>query len=81
MGPQELVVIGLLFLVVFGPDKLPSMARDLGHLMTESRRYVDEIKSELASQEKNEKVEGARRNAEKVKNEQLVHHRRGNTPL
>lgn len=47
IGGQELVIIGLLFLVVFGPSKLPQMARDLGRFLTEARRSVDEFKSEL----------------------------------
>jgi TatA/E family protein of Tat protein translocase len=49
IGPQEMVIIGLLFLVIFGPGKLPSMARDLGRFMSEARRYTDEFKSELVS--------------------------------
>ena len=30
IGGEELIVIGLLVLVIFGPSKLPQMARDLG---------------------------------------------------
>ncbi|MDQ3926582.1 MAG: twin-arginine translocase TatA/TatE family subunit [Actinomycetota bacterium] len=47
IGPQELVLIGLLALVIFGPTKLPQMARDLGRFVTEARRSVDEFKDEL----------------------------------
>ncbi len=47
IGPQELVIIGLLALVIFGPTKLPQMARDLGRFVTEARRSVDEFKDEL----------------------------------
>jgi sec-independent protein translocase protein TatB len=47
IGGQELVIIGLLFLVVFGPSKLPQMARDLGRFVSEARRSVDEFKGEL----------------------------------
>ena len=49
IGPQEIVIIGLLALVVFGPGKLPSMARDLGRFVNEARRPLDELKSELDS--------------------------------
>jgi TatA/E family protein of Tat protein translocase len=49
IGPQEMVLIGLLFLVIFGPGKLPSMARDFGRFMSEAHRYIDEFKSELVS--------------------------------
>jgi sec-independent protein translocase protein TatB len=47
IGGQELVIIGLLFLVIFGPSKLPQMARDLGRFVNEARRSVDEFKTEL----------------------------------
>jgi sec-independent protein translocase protein TatB len=47
IGGQELIIIGLLFLVIFGPSKLPQMARDLGRFVSEARRSVDEFKSEL----------------------------------
>ena len=65
IGPPELLVIGVLFLVVFGPSKLPSMARDVGRLVIESRRYVDELKSEFVSEE----VKEARRDAQEFKSE------------
>ena len=46
-----MVIIGLLFLVVFGPSKLPGMARDFGRFVGDARRHVDEFKSELTSTE------------------------------
>jgi TatA/E family protein of Tat protein translocase len=49
VGPQEMVVIGLLLLIVFGPSKLPSMARDVGRFVNQARRYKDEFQSELVS--------------------------------
>ena len=49
IGGEELVIIGLLFLLIFGPSKLSQMARDLGRFVNESRRSVDEFKSELLS--------------------------------
>lgn len=49
IGPSEMVIIGLLFLLIFGPSKLPQMARDAGRLMGEARRAMDEFKEELTS--------------------------------
>jgi Tat protein translocase TatB subunit len=49
IGGEELIVIGLLVLVIFGPSKLPQMARDLGRFVNEARRSVEEFKSELVS--------------------------------
>jgi Tat protein translocase TatB subunit len=54
IGGQELIIIGLLFLVIFGPSKLPQMARDLGKFVTEARRSMDEFKGELLSDEDDE---------------------------
>ena len=54
IGGQELIIIGLLFLVIFGPSKLPQMARDLGKFVNEARRSMDEFKGELLSDEDDE---------------------------
>ena len=48
---QEMVIVGLLFLVIFGPSKLPDMARDLGRFVNEARRSVEEFKEDLISEE------------------------------
>lgn len=47
IGGQELVLIMLMFLLIFGPSKLPQMVRDVGQFIGEARRSVDEFKSEL----------------------------------
>ncbi len=54
IGGEELIIIGLLFLVIFGPNKLPQMARDLGRFVNEARRSVDEFKSELVLDDEDE---------------------------
>jgi sec-independent protein translocase protein TatB len=51
IGGQEIVIIGLLVLVIFGPSALPRMARDLGRFVSEARRSIDEFKEELTSAE------------------------------
>jgi Sec-independent protein translocase protein TatA len=51
VGVQEMVFIGLLFLVIFGPSKLPQMARELGQFMNEARRAVDAFKEDLILEE------------------------------
>ena len=50
VGAPEMVVIGLLLLVVFGPKKLPGMARDIGRFVSESRRSVEGFKEDLVSE-------------------------------
>ncbi|MDP8939734.1 MAG: twin-arginine translocase TatA/TatE family subunit [Actinomycetota bacterium] len=49
VGPSEFVMVFLLVLLLFGPSKLPQMARDLGRFIGEARRSVDEFKEELTS--------------------------------
>ena len=49
IGGQEIVIIGILFLIIFGPSKLPQMARDLGRFVGEARRSIDEFKDELTA--------------------------------
>ena len=50
IGAQEIVIIGLLFLVIFGPNKLPQMARDLGRFVNEARASIEEFKEELTAE-------------------------------
>jgi Sec-independent protein translocase protein TatA len=40
-----MVLIGLLLLVVSGPGKLPSMARDFGCFVSEADCYTDELEA------------------------------------
>ena len=63
IGGQEIVIIGLLVLVIFGPSALPRMARDLGRFVTEARRSIDEFKEELTAgaDEDEEDDEGEKR--------------------
>ena len=51
IGVQEMVIVGLLFLVIFGPSKVPDMARDLGRFVSVARRSVEEFKEDLISEE------------------------------
>ncbi len=54
VGGQEIVIIGLIALVIFGPSSLPKMARDIGRFVSEARRSIDEFKEELTSVEDDE---------------------------
>jgi len=47
---QEMVIIGLIVLVVFGPKNLPGMARDVGRFVSGARRSVEEFKEDLVSE-------------------------------
>ncbi len=43
----ELAIIGIVALVVIGPEKLPKVARTAGALVGRLQRYVNDVKSEI----------------------------------
>jgi TatA/E family protein of Tat protein translocase len=45
IGLQEMLLIGVLALLVFGPSKLPELGRMFGRAMREFRRASDEFRS------------------------------------
>ena len=47
IGFSELMVIGLVALVVIGPERLPRVARTLGHLAGRLQRYVADVKADI----------------------------------
>jgi sec-independent protein translocase protein TatB len=47
IGFSELLVIGVVALVVIGPERLPRVARTLGHLAGRLQRYVSDVKSDI----------------------------------
>src|SRR5690606_10633094 len=49
-GFSELFVIGLIALVVLGPERLPRVARQAGQWMGKLQRYVADVKSDINRQ-------------------------------
>jgi len=47
IGASEIFVIGVVALIVIGPERLPRVARTLGHLFGRLQRYVSEVKSDI----------------------------------
>jgi|YNPNPStandDraft_1061719.scaffolds.fasta_scaffold49044_3 sec-independent protein translocase protein TatA len=47
IGPWELVVIMFAVLILFGPKRLPELARGLGKAVQEFRKAAEEVKQEL----------------------------------
>ena len=48
IGFSELMVIGVVALVVIGPERLPRVARTAGHLFGRLQRYVTQVKSDIS---------------------------------
>ena len=44
---SEMLIIGVVALVVIGPERLPKVARTLGHLFGRLQRYVAQVKSDI----------------------------------
>jgi sec-independent protein translocase protein TatB len=47
IGFTELMVIALVALIVIGPERLPRVARTLGHLAGRLQRYVADVKADI----------------------------------
>ena len=87
IGPQELLLLGLLVLLIFGPAKASGMARDLGRFVSGAQRSVDDLKSEFYSEEVKEvrhTVEEfrdeTRRSVEELKNTEVAGEKEVNEP-
>ena len=71
VGFQEITLIGLIALIVVGPERLPRMARTLGLWMGKIRYYVGQVKSdidrEVRAQELKEMLEKPARELDELK--------------
>jgi len=47
VGFSEMLVIGIVALVVIGPERLPRVARTLGVLFGRMQRYVSQVKADI----------------------------------
>jgi sec-independent protein translocase protein TatB len=48
LGLSKLAIIGVVALIVIGPEKLPKVARMAGSLYGRAQRYLHEVKSEVS---------------------------------
>jgi sec-independent protein translocase protein TatB len=46
-GFDKLALIGAVALIVIGPEKLPKVARTVGHLVGKAQRYVADVRAEV----------------------------------
>ncbi|MCV2363223.1 Sec-independent protein translocase protein TatB [Paucibacter sp. DJ1R-11] len=47
-GFDKLALIGGVALIVIGPERLPRVARTIGHLIGKAQRYVSDVKAEVS---------------------------------
>jgi sec-independent protein translocase protein TatB len=50
IGPEKLLLLLMLALVVLGPDKLPGLARDAARMVRTLRRLSAEVRAEVAEE-------------------------------
>lgn len=47
VGFSEIFIIGIVALIVLGPERLPKVARTAGHLLGRLQRYVSDVKADI----------------------------------
>ena len=48
IGPEEIILILVIALIVFGPKRLPEIGRTVGKSLREFRKASDDIRQELS---------------------------------
>ena len=77
-GFDKIALIGAVALVVIGPEKLPRVARTVGHMLGKAQRYVADVKAEVNRsieleelQKMKSEFEGAARDVEQSVNREM----------
>jgi len=75
IGTSELILIGIVALIIFGPRKLPQMAKTIGKMMAEFRGATNEFKTtwqrEASFEEESNQIKNLFEEPEAVKNLQI----------
>src|SRR5437762_2879022 len=64
LGMPEMIVIGIIALLIFGPRKLPELGKSLGKSIAEFKRASNELKNTLEDEIRSEEIQAARKSAE-----------------
>jgi TatA/E family protein of Tat protein translocase len=64
IGMPEMIVIGIIALLIFGPRKLPELGKSLGKSIAEFKRASNELKNTLEDEIRSEEIQSARKSAE-----------------
>ena len=77
-GFDKIALIGAVALIVIGPEKLPRVARTVGHMLGKAQRYVADVKAEVNRsieleelQKMKSEFEGAARDVEQTVNQEM----------
>lgn len=64
LGLSKLAIIGVVALVVIGPERLPKVARMAGTLYGRAQRYLQEVKSEVSREIEMEELRNLQKEVE-----------------
>jgi sec-independent protein translocase protein TatB len=64
IGFSEMMLIGLVALVVIGPERLPKVARTVGTMLGRMQRYVNDVKAEVEREMRIEEIRKLQGNIE-----------------
>ncbi|MDC8785859.1 Sec-independent protein translocase protein TatB [Roseateles koreensis] len=65
-GFDKIALIGAVALVVLGPERLPRVARTVGHLLGKAQRYVSDVKAEVSRSMELEELQKMKKNVEEA---------------
>jgi len=75
---DKIALIGAVALIVIGPEKLPRVARTVGHMLGKAQRYVADVKAEVSRsieldelKKMKSQFEGAARDVEQTVNREV----------
>jgi TatA/E family protein of Tat protein translocase len=57
IGPMEIILILVIGLLIFGPDKLPQIGRDLGRTLRSFKKATTDLSAEMSKEMEEEKKE------------------------
>lgn len=64
IGLSKLALIGVVALVVIGPERLPKVARMAGSLFGRAQRYINEVKTEVSREIELEELRNMKKDVE-----------------
>jgi sec-independent protein translocase protein TatB len=64
IGFSEILVIAVIALIVIGPERLPGVARTLGHLFGRMQRYVNDVKADIQREMELDELKKLRKDVE-----------------
>jgi sec-independent protein translocase protein TatB len=68
LGLTKLAIIGVVALIVIGPEKLPKVARMAGTLYGRAQRYLHEVKSEVSREMELDELRNLKKEVEDTAN-------------